>query len=92
MSAPDIETIMRRVGELHLTDMINIVRCNSGDWQVSISRGRGGNSFGIGIAPTMDEAFRKAVSPPYGTSYEQWLKLDSVVEEEDDDDDWRDLV
>ena len=40
----------------------------------------------------MDEAFRKAVSPPYGTPYEQWLKLDSVVEEEDDDDDWRDLV
>lgn len=85
----DIETIMRRVGELRLTDMINIVHCQTGDWQVSIRRGRGGNSFGIGIAPTMDEAFRKAVSPPYGTPMEEWLKLSDADE---DDDDWRDLV
>lgn len=79
-----IETIMRRVGELGLTDQINIVRCKSGDWQVSIRRGQGGNAFGVGIAPTMDAAFRDAVKPPYGTTMEDWLA--------EEDDDWRDLV
>lgn len=76
---------MRRVGDLRITDSINIVRSSQG-WQVSIKRPNS-NAYGVGIAPTMDEAFRKAVSPPYGTPIEKWLKLDEA-----DDDDWRDLV
>lgn len=82
MTVP-IETIMRRVGDLGLTDMINIVRSGQG-WQVSIKRPRTTNSYGIGIADTMDEAFRKAVSPPYGETMEDWLKLDEWDPEVED--------
>lgn len=81
MTVP-IETIMRRVGDLRITDAINIVRSGPG-WQVSIKR-PGSNAYGIGIADTMDEAFRKAVSPPYGTPVEEWLKLDEWDPEVED--------
>ena len=87
MTKTTIETIMRRVGDLRITDAINIFRSEQG-WQVSIKR-PGPNTYGIGIDRHMDEAFRKAVSPPYGTPIETWLKLDEAA---DDDDDWRDLV
>lgn len=78
----DIGTIMRRVGDLRITDQINITRSAQG-WQVSIRR-PGTNAYGTGIAEHMDEAFRLAVSPPYGTPLDEWLDLG--------EDDWKDLI
>lgn len=76
----DLDTILRRIGELESFTAIQVSRCSAG-WQVSAQR-QGTNAFKIGVDRRLDVAFRKAICADYGVPDEEWLQTE----------DWRDLV